>query len=57
MRFVIVGACADELRLMGVTRVVKVADWGGPGEGWGSVTKIASRTSDPPRMDQMCSVP
>ena len=54
--FVRVGACADELRLMGVTRVVKVADRGGPGGGCGSVARNASR-ADPPLMDRMCSVP
>ncbi len=31
--FVRVGGCADELRLMGVTRAVLVADRGGPGGG------------------------
>jgi len=55
--FVRVGACADELRLMGVNRVVWVADRGGPDGGWGSVEKNASRASDPPWMDRMFAVP
>jgi hypothetical protein len=57
LSFVRVGACADELRLMGVTRVVKVADRGGPGGGWGSVARNTSRAAAPPRMERICSVP
>ncbi len=46
--FVRVGACADELRLMGVIRVVYVADRGGSGGGCGSVDRNVSRAAEPP---------
>ncbi len=55
--FVRIGACAGELRLMGVTRDVEVADRGRLDGGWGSVERNASRASDPPWMDRMCAVP
>ena len=55
--FVRVGACADELRLMGVTLAVYVAARGMGGGGRGSVARNVSRAAAPPRMDRMWAVP
>ena len=55
--FVRVGACAGELRLMGVTCAVKVACRGKLGGGWSSVERNAARASAIPRIDRMCAGP
>jgi hypothetical protein len=47
------GACADEIRLMGVIRAVWVAVRGMVGCAWGSVERNESRAEDPRWMDRM----
>jgi hypothetical protein len=51
--FTRVGACADELRLMGATRVVYVSARANGGGGCGSVDKKVSRAREPPWMDRI----
>jgi hypothetical protein len=48
-----VGACADELRLMGVERAEAFTLVGRVGGGVGSLSKKASRASEPPAMERM----
>ena len=52
-----VGACADELRLMGVVRVVYAAARERAGGGCGSVERNASRAAIPSCMERMWTVP
>ena len=51
--FTRVGACADELRLTGATRVVYVSARVNGGGGCVSVDKKVSRAREPPWMDRM----
>ena len=48
-----VGACADELRLMGVERAEAFTLVAIVGGGVGSLSKKASRASGPPAMERM----
>jgi hypothetical protein len=52
-----VGACADELRLMGVMREEVLASWGNTGEGWGSDARNTSSVSVPSFIERMCNDP
>ncbi len=52
-----VGACANELRLMGVERAEVFTLVGRVGEGVGSLSKKASRACGPPVMERMWSGP
>ena len=52
-----VGACADELRLMGVERAEVSTLVGRVRGGIGSLSKKASRACEPPAMERMWSGP
>ena len=52
-----VGACADELRLMGVVRDEAFTLVGRMGGGVGSLSRKASRACGPPAMERMWSGP
>ena len=55
--FMRVGACADELRLMGVVRAEAFTLVGRVGGGVGSLSRKASRAFGPPAMERMWSGP
>jgi hypothetical protein len=57
LSFVRVGACADELRLMGVERSGLPSDAGGAGGNEGSLTRKSSRACVPPAMNRMWKSP
>ncbi len=48
-----VGACADELRLMGVERAEVLARGGVAGGGWGFAARNVSSVRVPPSMERM----
>jgi len=52
-----VGACADELRLMGVERSEVFTLVGRVGEGRGSLSRKVSRACGPPAIERMWSGP
>ncbi len=52
-----VGACADELRLMGVIREEVLANWDITGGGWDFDARNVSSANVPPVVERICNGP